>query len=81
MPAFERRTLTIPPGAARAPAGAGWPDAIVLVARGAVELQCAGGSTRRFAAGDLIWLHGLAVPALRNRGTRDAVLVAVAPRR
>jgi hypothetical protein len=77
MPAFERRTLTIAPGTARAAADADWPDAIVLVARGEVELLCIGGSTRRFACGDLIWLRGLPLRALRNRGPGETVLVAV----
>jgi hypothetical protein len=81
VPAFERRTLTLAPGTAHAAGDAGWPDAIVLVARGAVELECAGGSSRRFEAGDLIWLRGLALRALRNHGPGDAVLVAVARRR
>ena len=81
MPAFERRTLTIAPGTARPAADADWPDAIVLVSRGAVELVCAGGSVRRFACGDLIWLRGLPLRALRNRGPVDTVLVAVSPRR
>jgi hypothetical protein len=77
MPAFERRTLTLPPGSATTAAAADWPDAIVLVSRGAVELVCAGGSTRRFASGDLIWLRGLPLRSLRNHGPGDAVLVAI----
>jgi hypothetical protein len=77
MPAFARRTLTIAPGTAHIAAEADWPDAIVLVARGSVELVCAGGSIRRFASGDLIWLRGLPLCSLRNRGPGDTVLVAV----
>jgi hypothetical protein len=77
MPAFERRTLTIAPGTARPATAADWPDAIVLVLRGAVEVVCAGGSTQRFATGDLIWLRDLPLRALRNDGPGDAVLVAV----
>jgi hypothetical protein len=80
MPGFERRTLTIAPGTARPAAAADWPDAIVLVSRGAVELVCAGGTTRRFASGDLIWLRDLPLRSLRNHGPGDAVLVAVARR-
>ena len=79
MPGFVRRTVTIAPGHARPADGLEWADALVLVARGAVELECAGGSARRFAAGSLIWLRGLPVRALRNPGPGDAVLVAVSP--
>lgn len=81
MPAFVRRTLTIPPGTRRPAADADWPDAIVLVARGAVDVECAGGESRRFASGDLIWVRGLPLRALHNRGPGDAVLVAVSRRR
>ena len=81
MPAFTRRMLTIAPGTTRPAAAADWPDAIVLVARGAIELDCAGGSTRRFASGDLIWVRGLPLRALRNPGPGDAVLVAVSRQR
>jgi hypothetical protein len=77
MPAFERRTLTIAPGSARPAAEADWSDALVLVSSGAVEVVCAGGSTRRFVRGDLIWLRGVPLQALRNDGACDAVLVAV----
>ena len=78
MTGFERRTLTLAPGTVRA--APGWDDAIVLVARGAIELEGAGGSIRRFGSGDLLWLRGLPLCALRNPGTDDAVLVAVSRR-
>ena len=81
MRAFEQRTLTIPPGNWHAAAEAGWPDGLVLIASGELELVCAGGTRRRFAAGDLIWLRGLGLVALRNRGADDVVLLAVSRRR
>jgi hypothetical protein len=79
MTAFERRVLTIAPGTTRAAADADWPRAIVLVARGEIELESAGGTRRRFSSGDLIWLHGVPLRALRNRGPGDVVLVGVFP--
>jgi hypothetical protein len=79
MTAFERRTLTIAPGDSRAPGDADWPRAIVLVERGEIELEGAGGTCRRFGSGDLIWIHDVPLRALRNRGSEDVVLLGVFP--
>jgi hypothetical protein len=79
MTTFERRMLTIAPGASRVPGDADWPRAIVLVARGEIELEGAGGTCRRFGSGDLIWTHEVPLRALRNHGPGDAVLLGVFP--
>jgi hypothetical protein len=76
-PRFERRVVTVPPGAARAFDPAEWRDAIVAVERGAIELECRDGDLRGFRRGDLLSLSGLSLRALRNPGTDPAVLVAV----
>ena len=78
---FARRVVTIPPGGARAYDAAEWRDAIVAVERGEIELEGSDGERRRFARGDLLWLSGLSLRALRNRGAEPAVLVAVSRRR
>jgi hypothetical protein len=57
---------------------ADWRDAIVVVERGALELECRGGSRRRFVRGDLLWLDGLPLRALHNPGRAPAVLTVVA---
>jgi hypothetical protein len=80
-PAFERRVVTIPAGSERAFDEREWRDAIVVVERGEVELECSGGSYRQFGRGDVLWLSGLPLRALRNRGREPAWLVAVSRRR
>jgi hypothetical protein len=79
MTTFERRTLTIAPGASRAPGDADWPRAIVLVTQGELELEGVGGGRAHFGEGDLIWTHDVPLRALRNRGPDDVVLLGVFP--
>jgi hypothetical protein len=76
---FERRTLTIAPGASRTPRDADWPRAIVLVTQGELELEGVSGARRHFGQGDLIWTHEVPLRALRNRGSGDVVLLGVFP--
>jgi hypothetical protein len=77
MTTFERRMLTIAPGASRAPGDPDWPRAIVLVTQGELELEGASGTRARFGSGDLIWLHDVPLRALHNRGPGDVVLLGV----
>ena len=70
MTTFERRMLTIAPGASRVPGDADWPRAIVLVTQGELELE-------RFGSGDLIWLDDVPLRALHNHGPGDVVLLGV----
>jgi hypothetical protein len=64
-------------GAARIYNEAEWRDALVLVARGEIELEAVSGDSRRFGRGSVLCLVGLSLRALRSRGTEPAVLVAV----
>jgi hypothetical protein len=75
--AFARRRITIPPRSERPYDPAEWWDSLVMVECGEVELDCRGGELARFKQGDILWLTGLPVCALRNRGDEPAVLVAV----
>lgn len=75
--AFDVRVVEVPPGGERAYDQAEWADALVVVDRGEIELDCRGGSRPRFAGGAVLWLGGLPVRALRNPGPAPAVLVAV----
>lgn len=77
---FERRVVVIAPGTERRYDAAAWRGALVLVESGRIVLECADGGRREFGCGDLLWLDGLALRALRNPGRRPAVLVAVSRR-
>ncbi len=79
-PAFVRRTVAVAPGCVRAYDDADWKDAVVLVERGEIELECVSGACWRFVPGDVLWLIGLPLRALHNRGREPAVLVAVSRR-
>jgi hypothetical protein len=78
-PAFELRVVAIAPGRARAYHEQEWRDALVFVERGEIELESQRGS-RRFARGDVLWLIGLPLRALRNRGHEPTLLVAISRR-
>jgi hypothetical protein len=79
-PAFELRVVAIAPGRARAYHEGEWRDALVFVERGEIELESACGSPR-FARGDVLWLIGLPLRALKNPGREPALLVAISRRR
>jgi hypothetical protein len=74
---FELRTVTMEVGAARIYNEAEWRDALVVVARGEIELEAVSGDSRRFGRGSVLCLVGLSLRALRSRGPEPAVLVAV----
>jgi len=79
-PSLQLRVVAVAPGHARAYDDAEWRDAIVVVEGGEIELEWLGGSRRRFGHGEVLWLDGLRLRALRNRGRDPAVLVAVSRR-
>jgi hypothetical protein len=79
-PVFELRVFTVAPGCARPYAELDWRDALVVVARGEIELETLGCARWRFGRGDLLWLTGLPLRALHNRGAEPARLVAVSRR-
>jgi hypothetical protein len=79
-PAFRTRVVTIGPGGALAYEPADWAGALVVVERGTLELACANGGSVHFEGGDVLWLAGLPVLALRNPGHEPVVLTAVSRR-
>jgi len=80
--AFERREIRFAPGSERAYEGAEWRDAIVVVERGEIELEGLHGGRISFASGAVLFLCGLPLRLLRNRGAVPAVLSAISrPRR
>jgi quercetin dioxygenase-like cupin family protein len=78
--AFVLRTVVLAPGSTRTYREAEWRDALVAVTRGGVELECLSGTSYRFKRGDLVWLTGLPLRALHNRGHEPALLLAVSRR-
>jgi hypothetical protein len=74
---FELRVVTLAPGRARRYAEAEWRDALVVVECGEIELETVDHARCRFARGDMLWLTGLPLRAVHNRGREPARLVAV----
>ena len=76
-PGFGVRVVVLEPGCERPYHAAEWRDALAQVDRGHVDLEFWGGACHRFGPGDLLWLCGLGLRALRNREREPAVLVAM----
>lgn len=77
---FVRRTVALEPGTSRPTHDDEWRDALVVVTRGEVDLECARGGRRRFSAGAVLWLTGIDIRVLHNVGTGPVELVAVTRR-
>jgi quercetin dioxygenase-like cupin family protein len=77
---FEVRAVGLEPGGHRIYNESEWGDAVVVVASGEIELECLRGTTRGFKCGDVLWLTGLPLRALRNRGPEPVLLLAVSRR-
>ena len=69
--------ITIAPGRARLYDAAEWRDALVVLEHGELHLECRAGRYRAFDRGAVLWLTGLPLRALHNRGSEPAVLIAV----
>jgi hypothetical protein len=74
---FSRSVLRVAPGIELEVDPGGLPDAIVVVERGELELECRSGTRRRFGCGSMIPLARLPVVSLRSVGPDPLVLVAV----
>jgi quercetin dioxygenase-like cupin family protein len=75
-PTFDIRTVALEPGGTLPYDEAEWRDALVTVESGEVELEMTCGRSCFFGQGDLIWLEGLPLARLHNRGDEPTVLVA-----
>lgn len=80
-PSFELRLIVMASGREHAFVEDEWRDALVVVERGEIELECVRGASRRFRSGDVLWLSGLHLRRLRQRGRDPVVLVAISRRR
>jgi hypothetical protein len=74
---FSRRVFWLGPGAEVGVEPETLPEAIVLVERGALELECPSGARWRFESGSMIPIGALPVVRLRSVGDGPLVLVAV----
>jgi quercetin dioxygenase-like cupin family protein len=77
---FRLRGMTLEPGGSCPYRAADWDDALVVVERGEIELECRAGGRRRFPAGAIMWLQGMDLHALHNPGAEPTVLSAVSRR-
>lgn len=73
---FGVRRVAVAPRGTRAYDEAEWSDAVVVVARGRIELEGLSGARRTFERGAVLWLVGLPLRALHNHGREPAVMVA-----
>lgn len=76
-PGFEYRAVTFEPGGDRIYHRSEWRDALVLITRGEIELECRDGSRRQLGRGDVFWLAGLPLRRIRNRGPEPARLITI----
>jgi hypothetical protein len=75
--AFRTWLVVVGPGSTRAYDASEWRGALVIVERGAIELECVRGGRGEYGRGALLWLSPLPLRVLRNRGAESAVLRAV----
>jgi hypothetical protein len=67
-PAFELRVVVVSAGDERPYDESEWQGALVVVERGAIDLDTQAGGRLRCDAGAVLWLVGLPLRALCNRG-------------
>ena len=73
---FDIRTVAVEPGDTLPYDAADWRDALVVVRQGEIVLEMLCGRSCYLQQGDTLWLEGLPLAGLRNRGDEPAVLVA-----
>jgi hypothetical protein len=76
-PGFAVREVVVGPGEKLSYVESEWCDCIVAVESGTVDLASHHGVSATFIPGDILWLSGLPVSSLENRGSDPTVLVAV----
>jgi hypothetical protein len=77
---LQVRAVAVAPGRERPYVETEWLDSIVTVTRGEIELECVSGARLVVTQGDVLWLAGLRLRALCNRGSDPAWLLAVSRR-
>lgn len=74
---FKVRHMTIAAGRDLAYDEAEWRDAIVVVERGSLDIECLGGNRSTFATGAVLCLDRLPLRTLHNGGNEPVLLFAV----
>ncbi len=74
---FGTRVVELAPNCILLYDTASWHDALVFVADGEIEVECAAGERQRFSSGAILCLAPLSVRWLRNTGQAPARLVAL----
>lgn len=79
-PRFRRRTLRIEPGHSRPYLAPEWRDCLVVIESGEVDLEAVSGVRHTCRRGDVLWLAGLDLRCLANRGEQAVVITTVSRR-
>ncbi|HEY5879529.1 MAG TPA: hypothetical protein VIU11_11495 [Nakamurella sp.] len=79
-PRFRRRILRIEPGDSRPYLESEWRDCLVVIESGEVDLEAVGGVRHTCRRGDVLWLAGLDLRCLSNRGEQAVVITTVCRR-
>jgi hypothetical protein len=74
---FVVRHVAIAAGTELAFTPADWRDAIVVVERGPLEVECPDGNRTTFETGAMLCLDSLSIGTLRNRGSEPVQLFAL----
>lgn len=73
--------MALEPGGSLAYREEAWRGALVTVESGEVELRMTCGRSCFFKEGDLLWLQGLPLASLHNRGDEPTLLIAASRKR
>lgn len=77
---IEIRIVVLAPGCEWGYDESEWRDSLLEIEQGYLDVEFCSGDVRRFTPGDVLWLAGLPVRALHNRGSAAIVLVAASRR-
>lgn len=77
---FVRRLVVVAPQQPMAYDPADWRDAIVIVDRGRLEVECMGGTRQHFGPGAVMCLEDVPLREIRSAGEEPALLVAISRR-
>ena len=78
--AFSFRHIALAPGYERWSGVNDWQDTLVLVERGAVEVECANGALARFTSGDVLSLCRMPPLLIRNPQLAAATVLSAVSR-